>query len=41
VVNERAHGHARQQLGQTANVIGVVVGEEQIVDLRHTRIFRG
>ncbi len=39
VIDERAYRDARQQLGETANMVGMVVGQQQIIDLAHARIF--
>ena len=39
VIDERAHRHARQELRETANVVSMIVGQQQIIDLAHARVF--
>src|ERR1700759_337437 len=39
VIDEGAYGHARQELRETANMVGMVMSEQQIIDPGHARIF--
>ena len=39
MIDERAHGNLRHQLGESANVVCMVVGQQQVIDLAHARIF--
>src|ERR1700742_3749870 len=39
VVDERAYGHAREEFRETTNVIGMLVGEQQVIDPADTRVF--
>ena len=39
VIDEGAYRHARQQLRETANVVSRIMGQQQIIDLAHARVF--
>ncbi len=41
VIDEAPNGHELRQLAHTAHVIRVKVRDQQIVDLRNTRVARG
>ena len=40
MVEERTHGNFFDQVRYTANVVGMVVGQQEKVDLAHTCVFR-
>jgi hypothetical protein len=39
VIDESAYRHALQELRESANVVSMVMGQQQIIDLAHARVF--
>ena len=41
MIDERAHGNLLHQLRHATGVVGMIVGQQHIVDLAHARVFGG